>query len=103
MGITENLGRLHGMSISLVQYLLITEVIPDVKNKFFFIHASPPFIYWYSHKTQKCLFIMFKRVDSMNWDKCMRHSNCKTCSDYRYCKDDVVKKKPKKKKGRKKK
>ena len=24
----------------------------------------------------------------MNYSKCMRHSNCKTCSDYLYCKDD---------------
>lgn len=39
----------------------------------------------------------------MNWEKCMRNNNCKTCSDYKYCKDDVVKKKAKKKKGRKKK
>lgn len=28
----------------------------------------------------------------------MRNNNCKTCSDYKYCKDDVVKKKNKKRK-----
>lgn len=47
-----------------------------------------------------CLFILIKRVDSMNWEKCMKHFNCKTCSDYKYCKDEVIEKK--KKKGKKK-
>lgn len=26
----------------------------------------------------------------MNYKKCMKHFNCKTCSDYLYCKDDKV-------------
>ena len=38
----------------------------------------------------------------MNWEKCMKNFNCKTCSDYKYCKDDVVEKKNKKKKGKRK-
>lgn len=32
----------------------------------------------------------------------MRNNNCKTCSDYKYCKDDVDKKKERKKKGKRK-
>ena len=35
---------------------------------------------------------------SMNWDKCQRTYNCKICSDYKYCKDDIVDKKKDKKK-----
>ena len=30
-----------------------------------------------------------KGLTSMNYKKCMKHSNCKTCSDYKYCKDDI--------------
>ena len=25
----------------------------------------------------------------MNWNKCMKNFNCKICSDYNYCKDDI--------------
>lgn len=25
----------------------------------------------------------------MNWNKCMKNFNCKVCSDYNYCKDDI--------------
>lgn len=44
----------------------------------------------------------------MNYKKCMKHFNCKTCSDYLYCKDDKInadkdKRKRKDKKARKKK
>ena len=38
----------------------------------------------------------------MNWDKCTRNPICKTCSYYRYCKDDDNKKKKDKKNKRKK-
>lgn len=39
----------------------------------------------------------------MNWAKCMKNFNCKICSDYNYCKDDIEnrrKKKGKKKNGK---
>lgn len=40
----------------------------------------------------------------MNYKKCMKHFNCKICSDYNYCKDEINNNKRKKKniKGRKK-
>lgn len=38
----------------------------------------------------------------MNWIKCQKTYNCKLCSDYMYCKDDIRERKKKKnKKGRK--
>ena len=43
----------------------------------------------------------------MNWDKCTRNPICKTCSYYKYCKDDDNEKikyiKRKKSKGKRKK
>ncbi len=32
----------------------------------------------------------------MNWNKCMKNFNCKVCSDYNYCKDEILNKKNKK-------
>ena len=37
---------------------------------------------------------------NMNWEKCMKKMNCKVCSDYKYCKDDIKEKKKDKKKNR---
>ena len=34
----------------------------------------------------------------MNWEKCMKNFNCKVCSDYKYCKDDIADKRKEKKK-----
>lgn len=34
----------------------------------------------------------------MNWNKCMKNFNCKVCSDYNYCKDDIKNTKSKKSK-----
>lgn len=39
----------------------------------------------------------------MNWEKCMKKMNCKICSDYKYCKDDIKEKKKDKKKKKQKK
>lgn len=38
----------------------------------------------------------------MNYKKCMRNNNCKTCSDYLWCKDEALdnKKKERKRKTR---
>lgn len=33
----------------------------------------------------------------MNWIKCQKTYNCKLCSDYMYCKDDIRERKKKKK------
>lgn len=33
----------------------------------------------------------------MDWNKCMKQMNCKVCSDYKYCKDDIVDKRKNKK------
>lgn len=32
----------------------------------------------------------------MNWIKCQKTYNCKLCSDYMYCKDDIRERKKKK-------
>lgn len=39
----------------------------------------------------------------MDYKKCMKHFNCKTCSDYKYCKDDISDKKKKNRKPNKRK
>lgn len=39
----------------------------------------------------------------MNYKKCMKNNTCKTCSDYMFCKDDVLSNKKRLKKERKKK
>ena len=39
----------------------------------------------------------------MNYKKCMWNNTCKTCSDYLFCKDEVLTKKKKTNKKRKKK
>ena len=38
----------------------------------------------------------------MNWEKCMKNFNCKVCSDYKYCKDDIAESRRKKIKKNKK-
>jgi len=38
---------------------------------------------------------------NMDWNKCMKQMNCKVCSDYKYCKDDIADKRKKKKKHKK--
>ena len=38
----------------------------------------------------------------MNWEKCMKNFNCKICSDYKYCKDDIKAEKRKRRKKKKK-
>lgn len=36
----------------------------------------------------------------MNWVKCEKTWNCKLCSDYNYCKDDIENKRKNKKRKR---
>lgn len=37
----------------------------------------------------------------MNWNKCMKSFNCKVCSDYNYCKDDIKENNKKEKRKKK--
>ena len=39
----------------------------------------------------------------MNWEKCQRNPICKTCSDYKFCKDEIEEKRKKDKRKKRKK